>query len=171
MSWLHEAIQDLRGASMRGLVQAVHDTGEVQTVDVITHDGMLRSAIEVFQFYGFATCAPAVGSVVQLVAIGGDPGDLVALPPICPAARFGGLLPDEVVIYDAGGQRVALRQGGVVQIMAQATLQITAPAVVITGNVTLDGTLTATGDVIAGGKSLETHVHPDAQGGDTGPPV
>ena len=38
------------------------------------------------------------------------------------------------------------------------------------GNMTVNGSATFTGDVIAEGTSLHTHTHPDAQGGNTGPP-
>ena len=165
---LAETIQELRGAAMRGLVQAVHDGGEVQTVDVITHDGFLRQGIEVFQFSGFAPCAPAIGSVVQLAAIGADPGDLIALPPVCPAARYGGLAPNEVVIYDAGGQRFALRQGGLVQIVGASSVSITAPAISLVGNVAVTGTLTDNGVDVG-----SDHAHTGVQtgGGTSGPPV
>ncbi len=168
---LAETIQELRGASMRGLVKAVYDTGEVQTVDVVTHDNMVRSGIEVFQFYGFATCAPAVGSVVQLAAIGADPGDLIALPPICPAARYGGLAPNEVVVYDAGGQRLALRAGGVVQIMAASTLTLQVGTTTLTmtsTGIATTGTLTNNGVDIGSG-----HEHGGVQSGGslTGPPA
>lgn len=47
---------------------------------------------------------------------------------------------------------------------------IIADTVVITGDVTVSGTLTAATDVIGGGKSLKTHTHSDPQGGDTGAP-
>lgn len=168
---LAETIQELRGASMRGLVQAVNDTGGVQTVDVITHDGMVRAGIEVFQAYGFATCAPAVGSVVQLAAIGADPGDLIALPPICPAARYGGLAPNEVVVYDAGGQRLALREGGVVQLLGATsiTLQVGTTTLVMTSSgIATTGTLTNNGVDVGSG-----HYHGGVQAGsgDTGPPA
>jgi phage gp45-like len=139
---LAETIQELRGTAMRGLVLAVDDTGDVQTVDVQTHDGMLRAGIEVFQPYGVATCAPSVGSVVQLAAIGADPGDLIALPPVCPAARYGGLQSGEVVLYDAGGDRVALRQGGTVEVLGATSILIavgTMSIVVTQGSITIDG--------------------------------
>lgn len=73
--------------------------------------------------------------------------------------------------------------GGNIAATAAGSASITAPTITLTGNVTIDGTLTqkngnasmtgslaVTGDVTAGGKSLKTHTHPDAQGGNTGPP-
>jgi phage baseplate assembly protein V len=38
------------------------------------------------------------------------------------------------------------------------------------GNVTSDQTVTASTDVVGGGKSLKSHTHSDPQGGNTGPP-
>ena len=38
------------------------------------------------------------------------------------------------------------------------------------GNINIQGSVTATGDVVGGGISLDHHVHPDPQGGTTGPP-
>jgi len=139
-----ETIQELRGTAMRGLVLAVNDTGTVQTVDMRTHDGMVRTGIEVFQPYGLATCAPSEGSVAKLTAIGADPGDLVALPPICPAARYGNLLPGETVLYDAGGDRVALRQGGLVEVLGATTVKIAVGSmsiVVTQGSITIEGAM------------------------------
>lgn len=40
----------------------------------------------------------------------------------------------------------------------------------LTGPVNVNGTITATGDVIGGGISLDNHTHPDPQGGNTSPP-
>ena len=40
----------------------------------------------------------------------------------------------------------------------------------LTGNLNVNGTITATGDVIGAGISLDKHTHPDPQGGNTGTP-
>ncbi len=169
---LSEVIMELRGAAMRGLVQRVDDNGPMQLVDVLTHDGMLRTGIEVYQFAGLATAPIAAGAVVQLAAIGADPGDLIALPAVHPAARFGGLAPGEAVLYNlTDGSRVAIRNGGTIEILAATEVKITVPNVTITASATLNGTLTVSGDVIVAGTSFLTHDHPDPQGGVTGAPV
>lgn len=49
-------------------------------------------------------------------------------------------------------------------------LTLTAPTVTINGNLQLNGRMTATGDVKGGSISLDSHTHPDAQGGSTGAP-
>jgi hypothetical protein len=49
-------------------------------------------------------------------------------------------------------------------------LTLNADTVTINGDVSVTGTLTATEDVIADGKSLKSHTHTDPQGGSSGPP-
>jgi phage gp45-like len=107
---LHEMTMELRGTVMRGLVQRIDDTGPVQTVDVVTHDAMLRTEIEVWQPYGLATKPPAVGSVVLLLANGADPGDLIALPPIAPTPLAGRRA--QSAIADRAGARAQWRRPG-----------------------------------------------------------
>jgi phage gp45-like len=182
MHRLSETVMELRGTAMRGLVQAVHDNGAMQTVDVVTHDGMVRAGIEVYQPFGLATAAPAAGSVVQLVAIGADPGDLIALPMVHPALRFGGLASGETVLYGADGTRVAIRTGSVIEARAATSitlqvgstvLTVSPTGVAITGDLTVTGQVTATGNVTAGTIDLEGHQHTGVTpgGGNTGGPT
>jgi phage gp45-like len=181
---LHEMTMELRGTVMRGLVQRIDDTGPVQTVDVQTHDGMLRTGIEVWQFFGLATKPPAVGSVVLLLANGADPGDLIALPPIAPALRFGQLADNETVLYAGDGSRVAIRAGGTIDILAATQVNIVAPDVTLTAsgsltiaaNVAIEGALGVTGNITWGagtGNQADAigHQHNDPQGGTTSPPI
>lgn len=48
-------------------------------------------------------------------------------------------------------------------------LTINAPTITITGDATLNGTLTVSADVVIAGKSVVNHNHTDPQGGTTGP--
>ena len=172
---LTETVGDMRGVVTRGLVVAVDDTGEMQRVDVQTHGGAVRAGIEVYQPFGLATAPIAAGSVVLLLAVGGDPGDLVALAPVTPSGRFGNLGAGESVVYGADGSRVAFRQGGTIDVLAGATVLISAPGVrvqapngvTITGNVSVAGSLTASGDIADGVRSMAAdralfnqHTHP-----------
>lgn len=71
---------------------------------------------------------------------------------------------------------------GGVNITSAGPINATAPNFNLTGNVYVTGTISATdgvyvtgtisatGDVIGGGISLDNHIHPDAQGGNTGAP-
>jgi len=177
----HETAAALRGQAVRGLVTAIRDDGMTQAVDVETHEGVVRSRVEVVQQYGVTSRAPAGGMVV-LLALGGDQGDQVALPVACPSARMGGLAAGEVALHDAAGNRVHLKAGGVVEIRAAASVlivvegtefEVSAAGVRIKGNVTVDGTITATGNVTGDGVSLQGHRHGGVAAGaaQTGTPV
>ena len=165
---INETIGDLRSLIVQGIVLAVNDSGQAQTVDVQTHDGVTRTGIEVMQPAGFAsTPATAAGGLVLLLAVGGDPANLVALPVASPGARFGGMAAGESVLYAPDGSRVAVRTGGTIEILAAAHLVIRAPDVTITApnGVTIVGNLTVTGEITAksGGASsvtLSGHKHP-----------
>lgn len=62
--------------------------------------------------------------------------------------------------------------GQVVNVTAPGGMTITTPTLRITGDVNVDKTLTATTDVVGGGKSLKTHIHTGVTsgGGTSGPP-
>ena len=177
----HETAAALRGQAVRGLVTAIRDDGLVQVVDVETHEGVVRSGVEVLQQYGVTSRAPA-GAIVVLVALGGDQGDVVALPVACPSARMGGLADGEVALHDAAGNRVHVKAGGVIEIRAATHVlavvggtefEVSAGGVRIKGDVTVEGGIQTTGDVVAGGISLRTHVHGgvDPGGSNTGGPA
>lgn len=92
----------------------------------------------------------------------------------------------EVAIYDDKGRHVYLKREGIeidgvsspitvktsgkVTINAAGNCEITAPTVTINGNVKLNGTMTATGDVIGKGVSLSGHTHTGDSGGSTSTP-
>ena len=154
MSSHHETVFDARSMAVEGVVVAIDDTGQAQTVDVQTHDGIVRTGIEVKQISGFASRAPMAGATVLLIAVGGDVGHYVAMPLFNPSVRFGNLAEgDGGVLYAPDGSRVAVMAGGVVQIVGMTAVhvlaegvQITAPeGVAITGPVTITGALTVSG--------------------------
>ena len=158
---MQELIGDLRSIIVQGVVLAVHDGGQVQTIDVQTHDGVIRSGIEVMQTFGFASRAPVAGARVQLLAVGADPGHMVALPVANPAVRFGALADGEAVMYGADGARVAIRAGGVIEILGGHQLTITCPGVVVTApsGVTILGNVMITGDLTVSGM-VSDHLGP-----------
>jgi phage gp45-like len=106
--------------------------------------------------------------VVLLLAVGGDQGDLMALPATCPSVRFGRLQPGEAVIYDADGNRVHLRAGGIVEVHAATRIRLVAPEVeVVAPTMTLTGNLVVAGQVSDANGSMQeirdrynSHGHP-----------
>jgi phage baseplate assembly protein V len=147
-----------RNAVAYGVVSAVDDTGQVQTANVSTGTGVNRAEVEVLSQFGFSSVPPADGVVGLVVAIGGDPANLVVLPLANPSARFGGLLTGESVMYAADGSRVHIREGGIVDIWGGTQVNvhtknctITAPnGCLVNGDTTVEGNATTTGNLVAG---------------------
>jgi phage baseplate assembly protein V len=157
-----EDANTLRGLAVRGLVHRVDDGGAAQRLDIETHEGVVRSGVEVLQPYGLAS-APAAGGLTVVLALGGDQGDLVALPMAQPAARMGGLGPGQVALYDDTGTRVGLTADGKLGVLAAAEVTVTVGGTVfkvtpagvqITGNLVVDGDISATGTVSDGAGNL-----------------
>ena len=89
---------------------------------------------------------------------------------------------------DSRGQRITLKPTGVIEVLSQTELdlttptvkvvassavEVTAPTTTINGDLIVNGKITSTGDTVAGGISLMTHVHSGVQGGpsNTGGPL
>lgn len=94
--------------------------------------------------------------------------------------------PSGNVLLDHAGN-LTTKTGGAMTADVTGNTTVTTPTMTINGNVVINGALTqgkgsaggacsmngpltVTNDVVAGGKSLINHTHPDAQGGNTGPP-
>lgn len=157
-----EDANTLRGLAVRGLVHRVDDGSAAQRLDVETHEGVVRSGVEVLQPYGLAS-APAAGGLTVVIALGGDQGDLVALPMAQPAARLGGLSPGQTALYDDTGSRVLMGADGTIAVVAatEATVtvggtvfKVSASGVHITGNLVVDGNIEASGTVSDGAGNL-----------------
>lgn len=149
-----DQVFDLRNLIRMGIVQAVDDSGQAQSALVQTNDGATHAAVEVQQPFGFASLPPADGALAVVLAIGGDPGQLVVLPLGNPSSRFGALLHGEVAIYGSDGTRVHIRQGGTVEVHAAAQVIVNAPTLVVQGltggadaQVTVRGDMLVTGDI------------------------
>lgn len=161
----------MRGQAVRAEIRGVSDTGETQAVEAETHEGILRSGVEVLMPFGLASVPPA-GAITVLLALGGDQGDMVALPLSCPSARFGGLSAGETVLHDAAGNRLHFRNGGLVEIHAAASMAVNVGGtqlLVEDGTVTITGDLVVTGQVSDANGSMQEmrdryngHGHPDA---------
>lgn len=151
---LDEIYGILRGMITTGVVTAVDDSGQAQLVTVQTADGAIRDKVEVMLPFGVTSMPPLNGAICVLLAVGADPANLRALPVSCPAARAGQLAAGNTVIYAADGTRIEVDTGGNVTIWTK-TATIKAPAgLTIEGDVTVDGVVSTTGDVIVEGRSV-----------------
>jgi phage baseplate assembly protein V len=133
-----EDVMNVRSGAVRGVVQSIDDTGQVQMATVQTHDGVMRQ-VEVWQLDGFASVPSGDGAIALLFASGNDPSQFIALL-ANPSTRYGKQAAGERTMAMPDGTRVSVQQGGTVAIWGGNLVTVTAPDVTIntTGNVTVN---------------------------------
>ncbi len=149
---IDELYGDLRNAAVEGIVLAIDDSGAVQRVDVQTHDGVIRSGIEVYQIPGLSSY-PVKNGKALLIALGGDVGNMRAL--VSDSTRYGNQAEGERTLYCPDGTRVSVRPGGLVEIWGGTSITTHSPTAVINapngctinGPVQINGDLTVSGDI------------------------
>lgn len=144
----------------RGVITRGDTSKKMQQVDVRLLADETKTDVEHWEPYGF-TAAPQAGAEALVAFPGGKRSHGVVVAVADRRYRLKGLAGGEVAMYDDQGQKVVMGRSGM--------------TIVSKGNVTLDcsgGDLIVTGDVIADGVSLKTHVHTDVMPGTalTGPP-
>jgi phage gp45-like len=160
---------------MRGLIQrmkpkSIYDAGEAQKVSGIVAHGVHRSGVEVIQPFGFASVATE-GSLMLVLAVGGDQGDLVGLPVAAPQRRLGNLQPGEAAVYGSMGQRCHAKADGSIAVASGVKVEVKAPVIeLIAGPVTVR--IDSSGVHITGGAFTHegvnvgsTHVHSGVRAG------
>ena len=149
----------------RGRITFVDDSGAVQKLQVRFGSMEIIDNMPAPHDYGY-TCHPPIGSDVFASFLGGNRSNGLVVSIGSQAYRLKNLASGEVAIYDALGQSVHLTQTGIV--INSAGLPIT-----INGDIQLNGSLNATGDVIADGVSQIHHKHGGVRAGadQSGEPV
>jgi phage gp45-like len=162
---IQRIIQRVQHVIGRGRVTTGNDAGNVQLLQVKLGADEIRDNTPRLAEFGFTSMPPA-GSDAVVVFIGGDRSNGAIIATGHQASRLKGLKPGEVAIFDDQGQSVFLTRAGIV--INCAGLPMT-----INGNVTVNGKLTATTDVVGAGTSLHTHVHSGVTpgGANTGAPA
>lgn len=146
-----EDVMNLRSGVVRGVVQSIDDTGQVQVATVQIRDGVTRQ-VEVWQPDGFASVPSGDGAIALIFAGENDPSQLFALL-ANPSTRFGKQAAGERAVAMPDGTRVAVRQGGIVELWGATTVIVNSGAVTIQGlsgadaDVRIVGTLVVTGDI------------------------
>lgn len=151
----------------RALLRGADDAGGAQLLQVTLLAGETRGGVERFQDYGFSS-VPIAGAEAIVVSVGGNRDNPVAVVVADRRSRPTGLAAGEVCIHShLAGQRITLKADGSILVESPTKLRIETPIVEIEGEVTV------TGDVVAGGISLRTHTHPGVEpgGGSTGAPT
>lgn len=149
----------------RGRITFVDDSGAVQKLQVRFGSMEIIDNMPAPHDYGY-TCHPPIGSDVFASFLGGNRSNGLVVSIGSQAYRMKNLASGEVAIYDALGQSVHLTQSGIV--INGAGLPIT-----INGDIHLNGSLSATGDIVADGISLDHHKHGGVRVGsdESGEPV
>lgn len=137
----------------RGVVSASDDSTKMQLLKVSLLDGEVRDEVERFQSYGFTSNPPA-GAEAVVVFVGGRRDHGLAIQVDDRRYRIKSLESGSVAVYNDTGAKIVLRASGDIEITPKAgqTLKIAS-------NVEVTGTLTASVDVVGGGKHLKTHTH------------
>lgn len=136
----------------RAVISAVDDAKKVQLVQLGLLTDETRDDIERFQEYGF-TSNPPTGSEAVVVFVGGSREHGLAIGTEDRRYRIRNLTSGEVAVYDKTGSKIVLKANGNIELTPSSG------TTALVGDVTVSGTLTATTDVVGGGKSLKNHVH------------
>lgn len=159
------------GGFSRGTLNLVGKEDGTQRVQGVLFKGEVRNNLERPQLYGF-TSTPVAGCELFVLFVGGDRSHGIVVADGDPRYRPKDLQPGEACLYNLDGTRIVLRRGGLVEITAAGQVHVKAPLVHV------DGDVVAGGDVSDGAGSLQdlrdlydVHIHPEHDGGSTGPPT
>lgn len=154
----------------RGVLRLIDDAKKGPQVQLSALKKETLSRVELFQHFGFSS-SPPLGTELVFVCVGGNRDHAIVVGELNREARPTGHAAGEVELYNANGVSVLLRADGAVVVVASGGLQAS-------------DDVQAGGDVVAGGdvadavgtldalrQAYNVHVHPDPQGGSTGPPV
>lgn len=94
---------------------------------------------------------------VQASVVGGRFFNVTALPPLVQAGQ--------AALVDSKGSFIRLNNDGTITMNAPNGITLTTPTLTQNGNLQVNGTITASGDVVGNGISLDNHVHGGVQSG------
>jgi len=167
-SRIDRAIARVRLA-FRGVVGAVNAAPAVQLVQVDGLDSETLQAVELMQQYGL-TSNPPPGTMAVLLPLGGRTAHGIIIATEHGAYRMKGLASGELAIYTDEGDRVHLKRGRVVEIVAGTKLRVVSPLLECTGEIKdrCDGT----GRAMSSMRDVyNAHTHSAPQGGSVGTPT
>ena len=187
-------VSRIQAAFAPGRIFTTKDDGPVQLVQLRTGPDELIDDVPLILHYGFAMRPPA-DTLGFAVFAGGNRNQGVVVATNHPVHRLKNLEPGDAAIYDNRGRWIWLKDGKIeiqaagddVEVLGAANVKIVAATKVhletplteltgdltVQGNVTAQGIVTGTTDVVANGKSLKAHLHGGVTtgSGSTGPNV
>jgi phage baseplate assembly protein V len=145
----------------RGVLNITDGAADNQLTQISGLAGETNNAVEMMQHFGFSSSPPA-GSQCVVLPLGGKTAHGIVIATENGQHRVRGLLPGEVVIYNAHGDTVRLLDEGLIEINcknlvinASESVKINSPQIDASGNLHADGNLVAAGDVAdANGKTM-----------------
>lgn len=135
----------------RAVVRLVNDGAKIQALQLSVLANETRDGVERFQQYG-VTSVPHDGAEAIVLFVGGERAHGVAVAVDDRRYRKKGLKPGEVALYTDEGDHILLKRGRIVEVVAGAKLDVSAPEVVVSAasSVTIEtaqATVKASGSV------------------------
>lgn len=155
---MRKLLQRIFGLVLRGVIRNAIDSGDLQVVQIGALADETHDDIERFQEYGFSS-VPLDGAEAVMVCVAGRRDGAMVIAVDDRRYRLKGLTKGEVAIYTDQNDRIVIKRDGTIEVHASTKVEITAPSVTMSGDLTVDGTITGTTDVVGGGKSLKNHTH------------
>lgn len=180
-----QSVSDGIRQAFRGKLTLTQAGEPIQRVQVQGLADETLQEIEQLQQFGFTSHAPADSDVI-VIPLGGDTSHGIVIASEHGSFRVKNLQSGEVAVYDQSGSSIVLKQGRLIEmdcntlhIKAKTKIHMESPLVEasqvftaqgqINGNggmaiaggsgATVSGSLKTTGDVVAGGISLQGHTH------------
>jgi len=171
----------------RAVLAAADDSKGIQLVQVKLLDGEVGDGVERMQNYGY-TSVPKVGAEGVMVCVSGDRTHGIVVVMDDRRYRLKNLQPGEVALYTDEGDTIVMKRGRKIEVTAGAEITATAPVVKVeastkvtlttplvemTQDLSVGGSISVVGDVVADGISLTAHAHGGVTpgGGNTGVPL
>ncbi len=137
----------------RAVVESLKDDGGLQVMKLNVLAGENRDNVERFQNYGF-TSHPKPGAESVVIFQGGNREHGLIIAVDDRRFRLKGLAEGEVAIYTDEGDKIHLKRGGLIDVVASTKVTVDAPNVQFKGNVLIDGNLEVKGNTIICGTLL-----------------
>lgn len=138
----------ISGLIARGLVTAVKDGTDLQNLQITVLAGETSDDLERFQQYGFTSVPHDDGEAEHLAAfLGGDRSKGVIFAVEDRRYRMKNLANGEVALYTDEGDYIHFKRGQIVKVKAGSKCQIDTPTAKVTGDLEVDGSISAGGDV------------------------
>lgn len=144
----------------RGVIELVKSgVGDLDTVQVSVLADETIDGVELFQHYGLAS-SPLPGSEAIVLSVGGKRSHSVIIATANRKLRLD-VGPGESALYTEFGSKVHLKADGSIDVVSPIAVNVTAPTVGITGNLTVTGEVSdALGSMNEMRDVFNGHTHP-----------